>query len=113
MKFSDIYNSVASKYLLEQDEQQIQQQEQQPAETQQTIKSELPTEETIDLNEEKYKALLLMVQKALIIAFKDNPDARNRLADIEQLIDRDPKKAEDSLSSEMNLSTSEFPKPTI
>lgn len=119
MKFTNLYNNLAKKYLLEQDENQQNlpnqpvDQEQASAEMpEQTIDSKLPDEETIDLNEEKYKSLLLMVQKALIQASKDNVDVRNRLADIEKVIETTPLKAENMLRSELELGVGQFPKGT-
>lgn len=113
MKFSEIYNNLAKKYLLEQES--IQQNEQpvenQP-ENQPNIDSQLPTEETIDLNEEKYKSLLLMIQKALIFVAKDNIDARNRLSDIQRTIEQTPIKAEKILLDELENLTNQFPKET-
>jgi hypothetical protein len=121
MKFYDLYKEVAKEYLTEQEMSELENQEnelnvpQQPLENQEEpvenqIESELPTEETIDLNEEKYKALLLMIQKALIDSSKEDIDKRNRLADIQQKIETNPKEAENLLKIELGDLGSEFPK---
>ena len=115
MKFKDIFEKVAKQYLTEQQVQDMMndasnetEQVQQP-EVNPEMQSELPTEETIDLNEEKYKALLLMVQKALILAYKDDTNKRNDLADIESKIETSPKEAESSLQSLLDSNVSNFP----
>lgn len=121
MKFYDLYKEVAKEYLTEQEMSELENQEndldapQQSVENQEEptenqIESELPTEETIDLNEEKYKALLLMIQKALIASSKEDIDKRNRLADIQQKIETNPKEAENLLKIELGDFGSEFPK---
>jgi hypothetical protein len=119
MKFIEIYNNLAKKYLLEQDENfEMNQTSPEMAENQNemqvpnTVDSQLPTEETIDLNEEKYKSLLLMIQKALIHVAKDNLDARNRLSDIQKVIEQTPMKAEKILLDELENLTNQFPKQT-
>lgn len=111
MKFSEIYNNLSKKYLLEQESiQQNEQPIQNQQENQPKIDSQLPSEETIDLNEEKYKSLLLMIQKALIFVAKDNIDARNRLSDIQRMIEQTPMKAEKILLDELENLTNQFPK---
>lgn len=80
------------------------------AQPQPTVDSQLPNEETIDLNEEKYKSLLLMVQKALIFVAKDDIDTRNRISDIQKIIEQAPIKAEKILMNELETLTNQFPK---
>jgi hypothetical protein len=111
MKFSEIYNNLSKKYLLEQEtiqpnEQNVENQ----TENEPKIDSQLPNEETIDLNEEKYKSLLLMVQKALIYVAKDDIDTRNRISDIQKIIEQTPIKAEKILMNELETLTNQFPK---
>ena len=115
MKFKDIFNEAAKQYLAEQEMQNIESSETEIAAPEQSgeIDSALPTEETIDLNEEKYKALLLMVQKALTIAYKDNVEKRSKIADLRQKIEQDPKTAEGLLSNELELSESDFPEDSF
>jgi hypothetical protein len=112
MKFTDIYNSLSKKYLLEQDMQQPEGEamSQSDAQPQPTVDSQLPNEETIDLNEEKYKSLLLMIQKALIYVAKDDIDTRNRISGIQQTIEQSPMKAEKILLDELEKLTNQFPK---
>lgn len=115
MKFKDIFNEAAKQYLTEQEMQNIESPETEIAPSEQggEIDSALPTEETIDLNEEKYKALLLMVQKALILAYKDNVEKRSKIADLQQKIEQDPKTAEELLSGELDLSETDFPEDSF
>jgi hypothetical protein len=60
-------------------------------------------------DEEKYKALLLMVQKALIMAYKNDTDKRNNLSDLEKKIETEPKEAEKTLQSFLDSTQSNFP----
>lgn len=103
MKFEEIYNKAAVFYLKEQDENEGVQATQISDE----ITSELPTPETVDLNEEKYKTLLLALKKALEAAAKDDLEKRKIISDIN--IDIDPKSAEQQLISLLNTASSEFP----
>lgn len=103
MKFEEIYNKAAVFYIKEQDENQ----EVQPTQISDEITSELPTQETVDLNEEKYKTLLLALKKALEAAAKDDLEKRKVISDIN--IDVDPKAAEQQLISLLNTASSEFP----
>jgi phosphoribosylformylglycinamidine (FGAM) synthase PurS component len=64
-----------------------------------SIDSALPTPETIDLNEEKYKTLLMALKKSLYKA-TDDLDLKNAISNIN--IDRDPKKAEEELMNILN-----------
>jgi len=102
MKFSEIYNKTASLYLKEQEETT------EPVQVSDEITTELPTPETVDLNEEKYKTLLLALKKALESAAKDDLEKRKIISDIN--IDLNPKSAEDQLMSILNSDSSEFPK---
>jgi hypothetical protein len=115
MKFKDIFDKAARQYLTEQQADEMMAEDpavQQPQQND-VIDSELPTEETIDLNEEKYKALLLMVQKALIMAYKDDTDKRNSLSDLEKKIETKPMEAEESLQSFLDSTQSNFPKSSF
>lgn len=102
MKFADIYNKTASLYLKEQEEPL------EPLQVSDEITTELPTPETIDLNEEKYKMLLIALKKALESSAKDDLEKRKIISDIN--IDINPKSAEDQLMSILNSDSSEFPK---
>lgn len=103
MKFEEIYNKAAVFYLKEQEENQGTE----PTQISDEITSELPTPETVDLNEEKYKTLLLALKKALEAAAKDDLEKRKVISDIN--IDADPKAAEQQLISLLNTASSEFP----
>lgn len=105
MKFAELYNKVAPLYLKEQDEQQLQQTE--PTQVSDEISSQLPSPDTVDLNEEKYKTLLLALKKALELSTKDDLEKRKIISDIN--IDADPKEAEEQLISILNTDSSEFP----
>lgn len=114
MKFADVYKQAVFTFLKEQDEQQqlLQTPEGAPAPepvpVSDEITSELPTEETVDLNEEKYKTLLLAIKKALEASVKDDLEKRKIVSDID--IDANPKAAEELLMSLLNAESAEFPK---
>jgi hypothetical protein len=101
MKFEELYNKVAPLYIKEQEEQTA------PMQVSDEISSQLPTPDTVDLNEEKYKTLLLALKKALEVAAKDDLEKRKVVSDIN--IDADPKAAEEQLISILNTDSSEFP----
>jgi len=115
MKFEEVYKQAVFTFLKEQDEQEQLLQafpENIPATAEPTpvsdeITSELPTEETIDLNEEKYKTLLLALKKALEASVKDDLEKRKTISDID--IDSDPKAAEEQMISILNAESSDFP----
>jgi hypothetical protein len=111
MKFKDIFDKAARQYLTEQQADEMMAEDPSVEQSQPTevLDTELPTEETIDLNEEKYKALLLMVQKALIMAYKNDTDKRNNLSDLEKKIETEPKEAEKTLQSFLDSTQSNFP----
>lgn len=102
MKFEELYNKVAPLYLKEQEEQIM------PTQVSDEISSQLPTPDTVDLNEEKYKTLLLALKKALELSAKDDLEKRKVISDIN--IDANPKDAEEQLISILNTDSSEFPK---
>lgn len=102
MKFEELYNKVAPLYIKEQEEQTM------PAQVSDEISSQLPTPDTVDLNEEKYKTLLLALKKALELSAKDDLEKRKVISDIN--IDANPKDAEEQLISILNTDSSEFPK---
>lgn len=111
MKFADVYRQAAFTFLKE--EEQLTPQDQlspdsQPQQVSDEITSELPNEETIDLNEEKYKTLLLALKKALESSVKDDLEKRKVISDID--VDADPKNAEAQLIALLNAESSEFPK---
>lgn len=103
MKFEEIYNKAAVFYIKEQEENK----QSEPTQISDEITSELPTPETVDLNEEKYKTLLLALKKALEAAAKDDLEKRKVISDIN--VDADPKTAEQQLISLLNSASSEFP----
>ena len=111
MKFDDIYNKTAILYIKEQDETQIDPsvmgETPQPEQVSDEISSAMPTPETVDLNEEKYKTLLLALKKALEAAAGDDLAKRKVISDID--IESDPKKAEEYLISLLDADTAEFP----
>jgi hypothetical protein len=104
MKFQKIYNKAAVFYIKEQQENE----QPEPMQVSDEITSELPTPETIDLTEEKYKTLLLALKKALESAAGDDLEKRKVISNIN--VDTDPKSAEDQLISILNAESSEFPK---
>lgn len=114
MKFLQLFKETAKSYLTEQEMQEMEnadvQATDQMPETTEEINTALPDEETVDLNEEKYKALLLMIQKALILAFKDDEVKRNEISDLALKIENTPKEAEKVLISMLDQSSSSFPK---
>lgn len=106
MKFEQVYKK-ASEFLIKEQEENINQNDM-VDNVSDEITSELPTPETIDLNEEKYKTLLLALKKALESASKDDLEKRKVISNIN--VDADPKSAEDQLISILNAESSEFPK---
>lgn len=70
-----------------------------PKDVSDSIDSALPTPETIDLNEEKYKTLLMALKKALYKS-TDDLDLKNTISNI--IVDKDPKKAEGELMNILN-----------
>jgi hypothetical protein len=114
MKFSQIYNEAAKQYLTEQDmapapEESMLSGEEQPVVSDE-METALPNEETIDLDEEKYKSLLFLIQKALLMAFSDDETKRNEIANLNQKINKSPKDAESDLINIMDQSPTNFPK---
>jgi hypothetical protein len=113
MKFLQLFKETAKSYLTEQEMQEMEnaggEAANQMPETSEEIATALPDEETIDLNEEKYKALLLMIQKALILAFKDDEVKRNQISDLTLKIENTPKEAEKVLIGMLDQSSSSFP----
>jgi hypothetical protein len=103
MKFDTIYKQAAFTFLKEQEESF-----EDPLQVSDEITSELPTPETIDLNEEKYKTLLLALKKALEMSVKDDLEKRKIISDID--VDNNPQNAEEQLISILNADTSKFPK---
>lgn len=106
MKFEQVYKK-ASEFLIKEQEENINQNDM-VTNVSDEITSELPTPETIDLNEEKYKTLLLALKKALESAAGDDLEKRKVISNIN--VDADPKSAEDQLISILNAESSEFPK---
>jgi hypothetical protein len=70
-----------------------------PKDVSDSIDSALPTPETIDLNEEKYKTLLMALKKALYKS-TDDLDLKNTISNI--IVDNNAKKAEEELMSILN-----------
>lgn len=106
MKFEQVYKKASQLLLKEQDE-NINPNDM-VTNVSDEVTSELPTPETIDLTEEKYKTLLLALKKALESAAGDDLEKRKAISNIN--IDSDPKSAEDQLISMLNADSSEFPK---
>lgn len=106
MKFEQVYKK-ASEFLIKEQEENINQNDM-VTNVSDEITSELPTPETIDLNEEKYKTLLLALKKALESAAGDDLEKRKVISNIN--VDADPKSAEDQLISILNAESSKFPK---
>lgn len=110
MKFADVYRQAAFAFLKEEEQLNPDEQlspEAQPQQVSDEITSGLPDEETIDLNEEKYKTLLLALKKALEGTVKDDLEKRKVISDID--VDGDPKTAEEQLIALLNAESSEFP----
>ena len=113
MKFLQLFKEAAKSYLTEQEMQEMEQEQGNVVPTPETteeINTALPDEETIDLNEEKYKSLLLIIQKSLILAFKDDEIKRNEISDLTKQIETAPMDAEKTLISILDQSSSGFPK---
>lgn len=106
MKFEQVYKKASQLLLKEQDE-NINPNDM-VTNVSDEVTSELPTPETIDLTEEKYKTLLLALKKALESAAGDDLEKRKVVSNIN--VDADPKSAEDQLISILNAESSEFPK---
>ena len=106
MKFDEIYKKASCDLIKEQEENVNS--ADMISNISDEITSELPTPETIDLTEEKYKTLLLALKKALESAAGDDLEKRKVISDIN--IDIDPKSAEEQLISILNTQSSEFPK---
>lgn len=106
MKFDEIYKKASLSLIKEQEE--TVDSADMITNVSNEITSELPTPETIDLTEEKYKTLLLALKKALESAAGDDLEKRKVISDIN--IDTDPKSAEEQLISILNAESSEFPK---
>lgn len=106
MKFDEIYKKASLSLIKEQDENVDS--ANMITNVSNEVTSELPTPETIDLTEEKYKTLLLALKKALESSAKDDLEKRKVISDIN--IDSDPKSAEEQLISILNAESSEFPK---
>lgn len=70
-----------------------------PKDVSDSIDSALPTPETIDLNEEKYKTLLTALKKSLYKS-TDDLDLKSNISNIN--VDKDPKKAEEDLMNILN-----------
>jgi hypothetical protein len=94
-KFINLINSVIEEQELNIDATE----DIKPADTSDSIDSALPTPETIDLNEEKYKTLLMALKKSLYKA-TDDLDLKNTISNI--TVDRDAKKAEEDLMNILN-----------
>lgn len=94
-KFVNLINSVIEEQELNIDEIK----DTKPSDVSDSIDSALPTPETIDLNEEKYKTLLMAVKKALYKS-TDDLDLKNTISNI--IIDVNPKKAEEELMVILN-----------
>lgn len=94
-KFINLINSVIEEQELNIDASE----DIKPADTSDSIDSALPTPETIDLNEEKYKTLLMALKKSLYKA-TDDLDLKNTISNI--TVDKDAKKAEEDLMNILN-----------
>jgi hypothetical protein len=90
-KFINLINTVIEEQELNIDKETI---TTEPEKQSEEINSALPTPETIDLNEEKYKTLLSALKKSLYKS-TTNLDLKNKIAEIK--IEEDPKKAEELL----------------
>lgn len=103
-KFINLINNVIEEQELNLDQDIINTEPQKQSEE---INSALPTPETIDLNEEKYKTLLSALKKSLYKS-TSNLDLKNKISEIK--IEEDPKKAEELLMS--ILDQTELPQST-